>query len=201
MGFLEVSVALALFAVGAALLLGWPGGPANRVDAASEDEWFEDPARTVEPATNAPEAPPKRARASRKDAQGESGACRKVLVVEDEPQVRRFVCSSFRGLGYHVVEAADGLAGLDAVRRDATIDLLFTDLVLPRGLSGLELARLAMANRPGLKVLLTSGYSGAAFSHYGNADEPLPLLQKPYDSKELEEAVEALFAEPEVKAA
>ncbi len=117
------------------------------------------------------------------------GAAVKVLVVEDEADVRRHATSSLHSLGYSVLEAPDGPSGLDLLKQDPGVDILFTDLVLPKGMSGVELARQARTLKPDLKVLLTSGYSEDVFQQHGRPEEGTRLLRKPYRRKELAEAL------------
>ncbi|NID14611.1 PAS domain-containing hybrid sensor histidine kinase/response regulator [Luteibacter yeojuensis] len=108
-----------------------------------------------------------------------------VLVVEDEAEVRRIAASFLRTAGYVPVEAADAAAAREAFDSHPEIEMLFTDVVLGSGDSGIELARQLQELRPTLKVLLTSGYE------YGSrgdepADDPIfPLLRKPYRRDEL----------------
>ncbi|HEX2555298.1 MAG TPA: PAS domain S-box protein [Microvirga sp.] len=113
----------------------------------------------------------------------------RILVVEDEADVRRFVTSLLLALGHEVVEAGTGQGGLQALRADPAVDLLFSDVVLPDGMSGVELARRARALRPDLKVLLTSGYPEDAFAAQGRPDPDTIVLQKPYRRRELAEAI------------
>ncbi|MCK1650502.1 response regulator [Bradyrhizobium sp. 149] len=82
-----------------------------------------------------------------------------ILVVEDDGMVRTYVENELKTLGYRVITAASGPAALDLLRQSGDIDLLFTDVVMPGGMFGPELARQATQLRPGLKVLFTSGYS------------------------------------------
>jgi PAS domain S-box-containing protein len=112
----------------------------------------------------------------------------RVLVVEDELEVRRFMTSLLLTLGYEVVEAGTGSTGLKMIRSDPTLDLLLTDVVLPGGVSGLELAREAQRIRPNLKVLLTSGYPEPVSKDDG-AMPGMEVLQKPYRRRDLAEAV------------
>jgi nitrogen-specific signal transduction histidine kinase len=112
----------------------------------------------------------------------------RILLVEDEPQVRQFVSSQLLTLGYEVSAAATGREALDLLERGACFDLLFTDVVLPKGMSGVELSQRAVKLCPGLKVLLTSGYSEQVFEHHGRP-ESIPLLPKPYRRKQLADAL------------
>jgi CheY-like chemotaxis protein len=82
-----------------------------------------------------------------------------VLVVEDEPDVRLVVVAFLEDIGYIVLEAGDGAAGLNIVNSTARIDLLVSDVGLPGGMNGRQLADAARQRRPGLKVLLITGYS------------------------------------------
>src|SRR5690606_18092706 len=108
-----------------------------------------------------------------------------ILVVEDSAEVRRVAINHLLGFGYRVIEAGNGREALVRLAEDDGIDLLFTDVVMPGGLSGPELARQALTLRPGLKVLFTSGYAEGAM------DGGLPgglagnLLSKPYRREEL----------------
>ena len=106
-----------------------------------------------------------------------------VLVVEDEPSVLEMAVESLGELGYTTCAASDGEAALVWLRGPGRIDVLFSDVAMPGGISGVELALLARRLRPGLKVLLTSGYAAGA----GEAAPPpdVPLLTKPYDRGEL----------------
>jgi PAS domain S-box-containing protein len=109
----------------------------------------------------------------------------RVLVVEDEPSVRQFLSSQLKSLGYRVATAGAGPEALRLLRTDCDFDLLLTDVVLPEGMSGIELTKRARTIYPDLRVLLTSGYSGDVFKQHDNADRELPLLNKPYRRKEL----------------
>jgi CheY-like chemotaxis protein len=109
------------------------------------------------------------------------GGTETLLLVEDEPQVRRFAARVLRARGYQVLEASDGVAGLEvALQRPAPIDLLISDLVMPR-MGGLELSRKLCVHWPGLAVLLVSGYSETALP----AAEGAALLTKPFRADEL----------------
>src|SRR3954470_22315987 len=81
-----------------------------------------------------------------------------VLVVEDDPRVRRLAVRRLAGLGYRVLEAADGPAALGLLGVDA-IDLWFSDMAMPGGMTGADLVRRARERRPGLPAVLTSGYA------------------------------------------
>ncbi len=105
-----------------------------------------------------------------------------VLVVEDEPGVREIAVQSLAELGYATITAADGPEALQRLHESDRIDLLFSDIVMPGGMSGLELAEQARRMRPELKVLLTSGYATVT----GDRLPPdVQLLPKPYSRAEL----------------
>src|SRR5581483_5599365 len=82
-----------------------------------------------------------------------------ILVVEDDDDVRAMTATTLEELGYSIVVARDGVEALKLLPRAGPIALLFSDYVMPNGLTGAELARAATRERPGLKVLLTSGYA------------------------------------------
>jgi PAS domain S-box-containing protein len=107
-----------------------------------------------------------------------------VLVVEDDSMVRRYVVTQIEGLGYTTLEAAsaaDALKILDA----ETIDLLFTDVIMPGTMNGRQLVEEALKRKPSLKVLYTSGYTENAIVHHGRLDSGVLLLAKPYRKSEL----------------
>jgi signal transduction histidine kinase len=114
-----------------------------------------------------------------------AGGGETILAVEDDDLVRAHVAAELKGLGYAVLIARDGAEALEMLRGPAAIDLLFTDVVMPGGMSGPELAQLASQLRPGLKVLFTSGYTENTVIHEGRLDPGVLLLNKPYRRPEL----------------
>jgi PAS domain S-box-containing protein len=108
-----------------------------------------------------------------------------ILVVEDDADVREVTVAMLQSLGYRAAVVGSGPEALAALRRPDPVDLLFTDLVMPRGMSGVELARKALSLRPNLKVLLTTGYAGP---HASGTDE-FPLLPKPFGPAQLNQAL------------
>lgn len=116
-----------------------------------------------------------------------SGGSERILLVEDEPQLRRFVHSQLTSLGYEVLEAGAGAPALDILHSDQTVDLLFTDLLMPGGMSGFELVRRARELQPHLKVLLTTGYAAEAESMIANIKDP--ILKKPYKKQQLAQSL------------
>ncbi|MGK7862801.1 ATP-binding protein [Falsiroseomonas sp. E2-1-a4] len=115
------------------------------------------------------------------------GGTESVLVVEDDDMVRAHVAGELTLLGYTVLSARDGREAMEILRGDALIDVLFTDVVMPGGMSGPQLAVSALLLRPGLRVLYTSGYTENAVVHHGRLDPGVVLLSKPYRRQELAE--------------
>jgi CheY-like chemotaxis protein len=105
-----------------------------------------------------------------------------------------------RGLGYSVLTALDGPGALDVLRRQEQVDLLFSDVVMPHGMSGAELARRARALRPGLPVLLTSGFTARAMGEEHGLADDFPVLPKPYRVAELAHALSGALARDEALA-
>jgi PAS domain S-box-containing protein len=116
-----------------------------------------------------------------------------VLVVEDDELVREFATALLTALGYRVSAAANGPEALEFLGRDPTVQLLFTDVVMPGGMNGRELATAARRIRPTLPVLLTSGYMGEGLVHAGRVDRDLDLLGKPYRQDALAAKVRAVL--------
>ncbi len=135
------------------------------------------------PITEAAPAAAVRAR----DDESEPTGTETVLVVEDQESVRYTAVSILEHLGYRTLTAADGQGALRLLEADSSIDLLFTDVVMPGGLHGPALAARATRLRPQLKVLLTSGYPKDLM----NGESPFALLRKPYQNDELARAVRA----------
>jgi signal transduction histidine kinase/CheY-like chemotaxis protein len=111
-----------------------------------------------------------------------------VLVVEDDPDVRDLLLVLLEDLGYTPLAAASGPEALKLLQHpDNRVDLLLTDMVMPGGMTGVDLIRAARAVRPGLPAVLTSGYTGGSIDLEGKDDLParLPVLSKPYQQEEL----------------
>jgi PAS domain S-box-containing protein len=121
------------------------------------------------------------------------GGSETILLVEDDEQVRHYVHEQLLALGYRVIEAADGRQALDTIERGCQVDLLFTDVVMPGGMSGPDLAAAACALRAGLKVLYTSGYPENAILHRGQLEAGMHLLSKPYRRAELGRKIRAVL--------
>ncbi len=103
-----------------------------------------------------------------------------ILVVEDDPDVRANTTSMLRELRYTVLEAPVGSAALHVIEQHPEIDLLFTDVGLPGGMNGRQLADAALRMRPQLNVLFTTGYARNAIVHGGRLDPGVQLLPKPF---------------------
>jgi CheY-like chemotaxis protein len=108
-----------------------------------------------------------------------------ILLVEDDPLVRINAEQQLRGLGYQVVAAENGVEALAVIERGLTPDLLFTDIVMPGGLTGIDLAQRLRARMPALRVLFTSGYTHGATANDGGALAHEHFLGKPFRSRDL----------------
>jgi CheY-like chemotaxis protein len=108
-----------------------------------------------------------------------------VLVVEDDEAVCDTAVAMLIELGYRVAIARDGQVALAILEGRQQVDILFSDVVMPRGMTGVELARKARQLRPQLKILLTSGYTREALAAKHQLTEDMPLLAKPYRQGEL----------------
>ncbi|MGV3679971.1 MAG: response regulator [Acidovorax sp.] len=116
-----------------------------------------------------------------------------ILVVEDETLVRELVAEVLRDLGYEVLEAHDGLSGLDQLRaRERRIDLLITDVGLP-GLNGRQVAEAASAERPDLKILFMTGYAETISASQPFASPGMEIMTKPFEVDDMTRRVRALL--------
>ena len=118
------------------------------------------------------------------DLAGAQSGSATVLVVEDDEDVREMIIEVVSHLGYRVLAAADGREALSVLNLDSSVDLLFSDVVMPSGLSGIELGRSARQLRPGLSVLLTSGYVGEG-AKSKLVRSGFAFISKPYRPAEL----------------
>jgi PAS domain S-box-containing protein len=112
-----------------------------------------------------------------------------VLVVEDEHAVRDIAVAFVRSLGHRVTAVSDAESALELLARSDDIDVLFTDVALGPGMNGIELATLAQATYPRLRVLLTSGHERAAMPSGGDLADRFDLLPKPYRREDLSTAL------------
>jgi PAS domain S-box-containing protein len=108
-----------------------------------------------------------------------------VMIVEDDPFVRSYAVMRLESLGYSVIAAVDGDDALQKLRADMHVDILFTDIVMPGGINGWELVDLARQLRPGLPVLLTSGYALETLAKHGRLRAGAVVLTKPYRKADL----------------
>jgi PAS domain S-box-containing protein len=134
-----------------------------------------------------PEAPPEPA--APKAAPASEGPSLDILLVEDDPAVGDMVAAMLSDFGHRVTRAEDADAALAVLSRQASVDLMLTDVVMPGALTGVDLAHRVVAARPGLPIILSSGYTGEILS--SAIDAPWPLLRKPYSSEDLARAIEA----------
>jgi PAS domain S-box-containing protein len=112
-----------------------------------------------------------------------------VLVVEDDDLVRKHAREQLLSLGYRIFEAANGPAAMEILGREGDVTLLFTDIVMPGGMNGRQLAERARELRPELRVLFCSGYSDEMLMEDGRLIEGVALLSKPYSKRDLAESV------------
>lgn len=108
-----------------------------------------------------------------------------ILVVEDDDALRIYAVEVLSDLGYSVLAASNGASALDIIARRDDIDLLFSDIVMPGGMNGRQLADEAQRRRPGLKVLFTTGYTRNAIVHEGRLDPGVAMIGKPFTFQEL----------------
>lgn len=118
-----------------------------------------------------------------------------VLVVDDEPLVRMLVVDTLEELGYTAIEAGDGPSGMKVIESDARIDLLITDVGLPNGMNGRQVAEAARQLRPGLQVLFITGYAENAVLNHGHLEHGMQVVTKPFDMGELTQRIEAMIAD------
>ncbi len=113
-----------------------------------------------------------------------------ILVVEDEPTLRALVRKVLERVGFEVIEAPTGLAALELWnQKQPQVDLLLTDMIMPDGISGRQLAEKLKAENPKLKVVYTTGYSADLLGSDFNLVEGLNFLQKPYPPQKLVQTV------------
>ena len=116
-----------------------------------------------------------------------------ILIVEDDPDVREMIVGILSDLGHQTLVATNGPEALAILNRDHSIDLLFTDIVMPAGMSGTDLARQASRLRPDLKILLSSGYAREA-NQWRSARVEFPFIAKPYRPATLGKKLEEVLA-------
>jgi CheY-like chemotaxis protein len=122
-----------------------------------------------------------------------------VLVVEDDPDVRDLAIALLRQLGYTVIEASDGHKALALLADNPEIDLLLSDIVLPRGMSGAALAERVHKKRPNMPVLYMSGYAADSVIKRGIIDRGAKLISKPFRKAEIARKVHQALEERKTK--
>ncbi len=118
-----------------------------------------------------------------------------ILLVEDDPRLRRVLSKRLRSLGYDVIEADNGAAAMAQLAARPEVAMIFTDMVMPGGMTGYELAQAALSIKPDIKVLFTSGYAEPAIASLGL--KAGAWLKKPYTADELAEKVREVLHDPE----
>ena len=126
---------------------------------------------------------------SRKLPRSEQGET--VLVVDDEPSIRMLLAEILDDLGYAALEASDSVAGLRVLQSDVRIDLLVTDVGLPGGMNGRQMADAARVSRPDLKVLFITGYAESSILGNGHLAPGMAVVTKPFSMDEMEEKIRA----------
>ena len=125
-----------------------------------------------------------------------------ILAVEDDSDVRAHTCGSLRELGYRVLEAPNGKAALGVLQAHPEVNLLFTDVGLPGGMNGRQLAEAARKLNGKLKVLFTTGYARNAIVHDGRLDPGVQLITKPFSyaalSGKVRDMLDASAAPPRI---
>jgi CheY-like chemotaxis protein len=119
------------------------------------------------------------------------GGQESILVVEDDPLVRAFVIMQLKSLGYTILATSNGAEALKLIEQGADFDLLFTDVMMPGGMNGRQLAAEALKRRPSLMVLFTSGFTEEAILHHGHLEPGVLLLPKPYRKSDLAHMIRA----------
>jgi CheY-like chemotaxis protein len=114
------------------------------------------------------------------DHPGEAGHGETILVIDDEQPIRMLITDVLEEAGYRVLEAADGSAGIKLLQSDARIDLLITDVGLPGGINGRQVADAGRAIRPELKVLFVTGYAENAVVSNGHLEAGMQVITKPF---------------------
>ncbi|MFZ2998109.1 ATP-binding protein [Sphingobium sp.] len=120
-----------------------------------------------------------------------------ILVIDDEPTVRMLMVDALSDMGYACLEAGDGPSGLKIIESGARIDLLVTDVGLPGGLNGRQVADAARVSRPDLKILFVTGYAENAVLNHGHIEHGMEVLTKPFVVDELRRRVATLLLQPD----
>jgi len=132
--------------------------------------------------------------AAAETAQEENARAGTVLLVEDDPDVRSTTRSILEMIGYSVIEAANGAAALEIVSAERDLDLVISDVVMPGGISGIDLARDLSQRQGSPRILLISGYPDKVNSDIGDGKQEFKILAKPFSSSALREAIDVTLA-------
>jgi CheY-like chemotaxis protein len=130
------------------------------------------------------------------DAVAHATGHEKILIVEDDEAMRQLAGRLLRAMGYTTVETGTGAEALQVLARDREIALILSDVVLPGGMKGPQLAEQAKTIRPDVKLIYMSGYTDNAIAHHGRLDPGVKLLQKPFRRTELGAVVRAVLDAP-----
>ena len=119
-----------------------------------------------------------------------------VLVVEDEPDVRDVAVQMLKLTGFTVIEAIDAKSGLEQFNKNPDIDLVFSDVIMPGGTSGIEMAKDILAQKPDTLILLATGYSAKAEAlvHKSSQSENIDVVEKPYDINKIPTLISTMIS-------
>jgi len=123
------------------------------------------------------------------------GQGKTILVIDDEPSVRMLIAEVLADAGFAAIEAADGPSALTIIESNARIDLLITDVGLPGGLNGRQIADAARVQRPGLKVLFVTGYAENVASQGSQMDAGMSLITKPFEIATLAQKIREVLVD------
>jgi PAS domain S-box-containing protein len=136
----------------------------------------------------------KQASASQREASALTpGGGETILVVEDNPDVRRLAVERLRTLGYKVIEVDNAFSAIAALKSGEPVDLVFSDVIMPGGMSGVELAREIKEHWPSQRILLTSGFVGEIANADQDSGIEFPMLRKPYNQTDLGRSIQGLL--------
>jgi DNA-binding NtrC family response regulator len=118
-----------------------------------------------------------------------------VLVVEDDPGARDIAVQMLKFTGFNVIEAIDAQSGLEQFRQNPDIDLVFSDVIMPGGTSGIEMAKEMLAQKPHIPILLATGYSAKAEALLNKAAQSnnIGVVAKPYDINKIPKLISAMI--------
>ncbi|MCH7634670.1 MAG: response regulator [Proteobacteria bacterium] len=116
-----------------------------------------------------------------------------VLVVEDDDDARATLAAMVTELGYRVVEAENGASALPILEQERPVNILLSDVIMPGGMSGVDLAKAARKRRPDIRVLFVSGYDRMVIAQATRYDDSLKLLNKPFSLTDLARELSALL--------